>query len=128
MFVRFIAAFKQDGSPHRSGVFQASERLCEQAQLDREEEKRVEKIFEWFNQRLRIPASFRRLRGRQSHRPAVCWFKEDAAEHLAKMWELVAMLRRRGVFVQKLRTERVGYVVYEDAYQVTAIPFRDLKV
>jgi hypothetical protein len=33
------------------------------------------------------------------------------------------MLENHGVSVQMLKTERVGYVVYEDEYQIVAEPF-----
>jgi hypothetical protein len=46
-------------------------------------------------------------------------------EHLGKIRELVALLERCGVSIRRLWTKRPGYVVYEDSFQVTAIPFRD---
>ena len=38
---------------------------------------------------------------------------------------MVTILEDHGVSVQMLKTERVGYVVYEDAYQVVAEPFQN---
>jgi hypothetical protein len=37
---------------------------------------------------------------------------------------LVAILRNHGVIVHMLKTDRVGYVVYEDEYQIVAESFR----
>jgi hypothetical protein len=38
---------------------------------------------------------------------------------------LAAVLEQHGVSVEMLRTSKPGYVVYEDRYQVVAVPFRD---
>jgi hypothetical protein len=40
------------------------------------------------------------------------------------MWEMVRILERNGIFVKKIRTDRPGYVVYEDELQIVAEPFR----
>jgi hypothetical protein len=45
-------------------------------------------------------------------------------KHLNYVRELVAILQNHGVIVQLLKTDRVGYVVYEDEYQIVAEPFR----
>ena len=42
------------------------------------------------------------------------------------MRELVAILETHGVAVRMLKAQRVGYVVYEDEYQVVAEPFADM--
>jgi hypothetical protein len=33
------------------------------------------------------------------------------------------MLERCGILTEMLRTDKPGYVVYEDKYQVAAVPF-----
>ena len=38
---------------------------------------------------------------------------------------LVQILVAHGIVVEVLRTERPGYIVYEDAYQVAAEPFKE---
>ena len=39
------------------------------------------------------------------------------------MYTLVAILNTHGVHTEMLRTEKPGYVVYEDPFQVAAEPF-----
>ena len=58
---------------------------------------------------------------------AVSWFKDTAIDHIAQIRELVAILENHGVHVQTLKVKRVGYVVYEDDYQIVAEPFADMK-
>jgi hypothetical protein len=41
------------------------------------------------------------------------------------MREVAHILAAHGIIVDVLRTERPGYVVYEDSHQVAAEPFRE---
>lgn len=58
---------------------------------------------------------------------AISWFKDSAHEHTARVRSLVAILRHHEVAVRMLRADRVGYVVYEDEYQIVAEPFAEHK-
>jgi hypothetical protein len=58
---------------------------------------------------------------------AISWFKNAAIEHLARVRELAAILDNHGVTVRALKAKRVGYVVYEDEYQIVAEPFADME-
>jgi hypothetical protein len=58
---------------------------------------------------------------------AISWFKDTAKEHLARARELVAILENHGLVVTMLKAERVGYVVYEDDFQIVAEPFAETK-
>jgi hypothetical protein len=55
------------------------------------------------------------------------WFKDTATEHLARMHQIKGILERYGHSVVMLSETRVGYVVYDDAYQVVAEPFTDTQ-
>jgi hypothetical protein len=54
----------------------------------------------------------------------ISWFKDSAEEHRSRVRDLVAILRNHGLIVHMLKTDRVGYVVYEDKYQIVAEPFK----
>lgn len=75
-----------------------------------------------------VPARFNRStsKGAQRRAPvAICWWRDTALDWLARMDELEAIARTHGWDTRIVRTDRVGYVVYEDAWQVVAVPFRD---
>jgi len=74
----------------------------------------------WFSEKLEKPTSFGR--GRRSL--GICWFKTDSTEHIARMWEMVCILERNGIYVKKIKTDKPGYVTYEDEWQLVAEPFR----
>lgn len=56
---------------------------------------------------------------------ALSWFKDSAHAHLERVRRLVALLESCGVVAEMITTERPGYVVYEDDFQMVAEPFAD---
>jgi hypothetical protein len=55
----------------------------------------------------------------------ISWFKATAEEHISKIRELIALLENHGVRVEMIKTTRPGYVIYEDNFQIVAVPFAD---
>lgn len=53
------------------------------------------------------------------------WSTSSAQEHLIHLRRLAALTEVGGTVVDESRTTRPGYVVYEDAHQVVALPFAD---
>ena len=47
---------------------------------------------------------------------------------LAKSHELMALLTQHGYVFQTLRSDRIGYILYQDAHQIVAEPFSDTPV
>ena len=84
-------------------------------------------LVRWFDEQLREPSRLARSRNSRAKKVAISWFKESATEHIQRMRDLVAMLQAHGVAVEVVRTERPGYIVYEDDHQIAAEPFRDAR-
>ncbi|ABF39543.1 hypothetical protein Acid345_0538 [Candidatus Koribacter versatilis Ellin345] len=60
---------------------------------------------------------------RKRHSPnIVAAISEDP--NLDQKWEMVRVLERNGIYIQKIKTDKPGYVVYEDEWQLVAEPFR----
>ncbi|MGA2352277.1 MAG: hypothetical protein ABSF70_17710 [Terracidiphilus sp.] len=74
----------------------------------------------WFSENLEKPNFFRR--GELSL--GICWFKTNSAEHISCIYEMVHVLEHNGIRVKKIKTDKPGYVVYEDEWQIVAEPFR----
>ncbi len=69
----------------------------------------------------------KRARRRKHEGLAVCWFREDAIEHIAKARLLVEMLARADIpFVERWSDRLPGKLCAEDDVQVAVVPFRDL--
>ena len=92
--------------------------------LERNDADELKTLQAWFGKNLNEPTSF----GRDKLRLGICWFKTDATEHIGRIWEMVRILERHGIWVQKITTDRPGYMIYEDEWQIVAEPFRkDMK-
>jgi hypothetical protein len=76
------------------------------------------------NLHLHVPDRFARSRRPGARGAAVCWFKAGAAWQIALAREVCALLAQHDVASRMLRTDRPGYIVYEDDAQVAAEPFR----
>jgi len=52
----------------------------------------------WFSENLEKPTSF----GRDTLRLGVSWFKTDSTGHISRIWEMVQILERNGIYVNLL--------------------------
>lgn len=125
MFVRFVIHENHEDSGRRQGIFQAVSDLEHAGVLLQHEQQQYDEIYEWFRFNLKKPKSFSRSSKPHAKNVALSWYKDSAVEHIAKTQGLVEILRAHGVAVDLLRTDRPGYIVYEDSYQVAAEPFRE---
>ena len=107
------------------GIFQAIADLRKTGQLAPHEGEEEERIREWFNEHLEKPRRFTASKPPyyRKQSKAISWFKDSAHEHIAQMRSLAAILEQHGIRVRVITAKRVGYVCYEDEYQVTAEPF-----
>jgi hypothetical protein len=124
MYVRFVTTRQHPDTGVQMGIFQTSRLLPPVGLVADWDEARVADIKEWFNKHLEKPARVARSRRPNGHHAAISWFKASAHEHIARARELAALLEQYGVPTRMLTTERPGYVVYEDAFQIAAEPFR----
>jgi hypothetical protein len=51
--------------------------------------------------------------------------RATAADHIAALADLAVCISKCGYATAEVRSERVGYVIYEDEFQLIAEPFRD---
>lgn len=129
MYLRFVIDDIDKDSQRMLGVFQAMFYLREEGILYPEEEEEHDALRRWFNKNLERPTRFTASKAPYHHKKykAISWFKESAHEHIARVRRYAQILENHGFPVQVLRAERVGYVVYEDEYQITAEPFADME-
>jgi hypothetical protein len=127
MYLRFVVSELDDDSDRELGVFHAIANLREAGRLYSHEEIHHDLIRQWFNENLEKPSRFTSSKGPfyRKQNKAISWFKDSAEEHLSRVRELVAILRNHEVIVHMLKTDRVGYIVYEDEYQIVAEAFKE---
>ena len=119
-YIRFVIGRKDEDSHVEQGIFQAVALALERRYITGSEADELDELRWWFSENLEKPTSF----GRNTLRKGICWFKTGAIEHISRIWEMVRILERNGIYVKKIRTEKPGYVVYEDEWQLVAEPFR----
>ncbi len=83
---------------------------------------------DWFNENLEAPDRFTASKPPyyRKQSKAISWFKDTAVEHIGRARQMVEILESHGVAVDTYMANRVGYVVYEDDYQIVAEAFSDL--
>ncbi|HEX5433290.1 MAG TPA: hypothetical protein VFY05_03555 [Candidatus Angelobacter sp.] len=117
---RFVIGRKDDQSHVGQVIFQAAAIALEWGEITGPDADELNEPRMWFSDNLEKPTSF----GRDALRRGISWFKTHSAEHIARIWEMVQILERNGIYVKKIRTDRPGYLVYEDGWQIVAEPFR----
>ena len=125
MYLRFVVAEIHPKSGKELGVFHAVGYLRDDGKLAPHEEEQHDEIRKWFNAHLKEPTKFTASKPPfyRKQSKAISRFKDTAHEHIDRIRLLVEILRNHGISVQMLKTERVGYVVYEDEYQIVAEAF-----
>ncbi len=123
MFMRFVVTQIDKDSRKAQGVFVAAYSLLDSGDLEAVEWQRLREILIWFNKHLpHPPDSFSTGR-------AIFWFKSSAEKNIAKIWELVHLLRLHGYHVGVQKCRRLANVTYDDQFQVAAYPSeRDGKI
>ena len=127
MYIRFITGEIHDNTSHEVGVFQAAYGLRRNRHLLEHEEARLTELLDWFNANLPKPTRLTTSKPpyyRKQNR-AISWFKDIATEHISKLREVVSILNEHDVHTEMIQTDRPGYIVYEDNYQIVAEAFSD---
>lgn len=119
-YVRFVVGRKDEDSHVEQGVFQAVARALEWRDITGSDADELNELQGWFCENLEKPSSF----GGDKLRRGICWFKASANEHISRIWQMVQILERNGIYVKKVKTDKPGYVVYQDEWQLVAEPFR----
>jgi hypothetical protein len=125
MFVRFVIKDLDRGSGRRQGLFQAAKALKESGTLSAQDYEQLEAIRNWFNEHLERPVRLALSPRPHAKDQAISWFRDTATLHIAKMREFQEVLERNGLAVQTIKARRLGYILYEDEFQVAAYPFSD---
>jgi hypothetical protein len=117
MLMRFTLPFIHAHTNRPVGVFRGAYWVYQEGLLHEAEVAWLFDEIDWFNHNLPAPWSV--------DPRAVFWFRPSAGAPLSRIWTVVRILEDNGEPVHVYRTRRPGIVVYEDQYQVAAVPWRD---
>lgn len=129
-FIRFVPARRHPESGVEDGTFGLAYELRDSPSVEAADRSLLAETLAWFERNLETPARFNRSKSKGFYRRktgGIAWFKDTATEHLAPMHQIKGVLENYGHSVVMLSEARVGYVTYEDAFQVVAEPFSDTQ-
>jgi len=129
-FIRFVVARRHPDSGVEDGTFGLAYELRESPHVEPADRNVLAENLRWFEKNLRTPTRFNRTKSKGFYRRktrGIAWFKDSATEHLTRMHQIKTVLEQYGHPVVMLSEGRVGYVIYEDAFQVIAEPFSDTQ-
>lgn len=112
---------KQFGRP--LGIFQALFSLKDFDLIEEYDWTWYNQIVDWFGDNLVEPDNFSRSQKKYAKPLGICWYKPTAHEYISKMYELVTFLNQYNIEVVILKSDKPGYIVYEDEHQIVAEPF-----
>jgi hypothetical protein len=125
VFIRFVTGILDIRSGRRQGVFEAGGALRRSGRMSANDLERLDELRDWFVDNLPVPTRFSLSPRPHRKAQALSWFKDDAIIFIGRMREYQSVLESYDVRLDMLRTERPGYIVYEDDHQVVAYPFAD---
>ena len=120
MYIRFIVRRQDEDSRSYTGLFTEAYRLRDSEDLESYELTRLENALSWMRANLNIPKCL----SEQGNERAISWFKPGAKKPLSCAWEIVYLLRERGVPVEMIKSSDPGTIIFEDGWQVVAKPRR----
>jgi hypothetical protein len=113
-----------------AGLFDLAYALRDSLHLAAEDRATLADALAWFDTHLGTPSGFNRTTSKGFYRRTprgIAWFKDTATEHIARMHDIKQVLERNGHVVELVSESRVGYIVYDDAFQVIAEPFAETR-
>jgi hypothetical protein len=122
MYLRFVVTQIDEDSHQPKGLFIVAHELLDSGDLSPEERTQLDDILIWFDKNLPSPdsANFRN----RSYR-ATFWFKSEADDCISRIWEMARLLEYHGYLIEMRKCKWLGNIVYEDKFQVAAIPSKD---
>ncbi len=128
MYLRFIIEEIDSGSTVPTGIYQAAAKLSESGKLSESEARSLQEIRDWINSHLPRPDRFNKTTSKGYYRrptKGISWLKNSAEDYVAKFREMTLILEEHGIQTRMITTNKPGYIVYEDEFQIVAEPFSD---
>ncbi len=124
MYVRFILHTEHDECGVCVGPFDEAYRLLrDESPICKYDRLVLDETISWFETELRVPS--RTYRWYRGVKDGYCWFRDSAREHIHRMRVLGWLLEEYGYPLTMIRGARPGCILYEDAHQILAVPYRD---
>lgn len=110
------------------GIFTLTYNLLDQNDLPNYEEVELRQLLNWFKANLKIPTKFSRKSNSNKTTKGISWIKESSQDCVKNLWKMKNILSNHDIIIEVIRTEKPGYIVYEDSNQIVAEPFREENI
>ena len=124
MYIRFITQFINEDEEPETGIFHALRSVAEHSLTQNEDATQLKTLNKWFNINLDRPDKFSNASRHHPEAISLSWFKDSAKEHIAKVYEIASILEKYHLVIERVVSKNPGYIIYEDDFQVSAIPFK----
>jgi hypothetical protein len=121
--LRFVTMNKDQDSGHRQGILVFAHEFRQNNFLTKDDDDFLYSTLNWFNTNLLVPTILENI----EHKRAISWFQENALEPIKKMWDLKCFLENHGVYVELIKTQNPGTIIYSDALQIVAKPPKNIR-
>jgi hypothetical protein len=131
MYLRFVTSEKLPNMSARRGIFGPAYSLLRRPEFVPHSNAHIAEQMEWFEKNLKIPERFNRSKSKGAYRrdtKGLAWFRDNGNEAVLRGRQLAEVLILCDVVVEAIRTDRIGYVIYEDDFQAIAEPFASTPV
>jgi hypothetical protein len=123
--IRFVTDGRHPPYGHRTGIFPSAYKARRENWLASGCHDELCDLLLWFSDNLPVPDRFAASRHHHAKRSGISWIRTSASDHMQRLRRIAALRHGVGIPVQELRTARPGYILYEDDFQIVALPFRD---
>jgi hypothetical protein len=125
MYLRFTTQFINPYGELETGIFMALKYLRDDHSLTTDEDiNKLKELSGWFNKNLEKPTRFSKGTSKFNADVSLSWFKDSAKEHIKKIQDLVEIAEQYDIIIDRIASKNPGYIVFEDEYQVSAVPFK----
>ena len=118
MFRRFVVGHINKQSGVQQGVLGVAYRVSREEKLKGSCKVALDQHLAWLMDAFAIPDIF----DQPENLKGVCWFKGTALEIIEHVLAIIPYLEKCGFTVTELTSALPGAVIYEDEYQIVAIP------
>ncbi len=125
MYLRFITQFINSYGELETGIFMALKYLRDDHPLTKVEHiKQLKELSGWFDRNLEKPTRLSKGTSKYNADVSLSWFKDSAQEHIKKIQDLIEIAEHYDMIIDRIASKNPGYIVFEDEYQVSAVPFK----
>ncbi len=119
-YIKFIALLFDDDN-QETGFLTAAHHLFDEGILEQNIHDDLELKLDWIEKNLPKRPNF--PQDQDILISPMSWLKETATEHVSMMRSIQEVLEENDILVEVLEVEHPGRIIYEDDWQIVAIPF-----